>query len=247
MKNNDTFRTNSNKEGYNKIYLFIFFLMIAILSWFQKMFFQKNIHSKKQKNTLNNDQITTEDKEKTWIFVGLGNPGKEYEKTRHNAGLLLVEALKDAWDFPEFKQKGQVKWTQGFLEGKKIILAYPTTYMNLSGQGLSPFVRLHREAQWVILHDELDLPSGKIRFKEGGGHGGHNGLHSLEGIINNPYKRLRLGIGRPTEKYEVSNYVLHLFSKEQWNDFQKNAEHLLSILPLLIQGKKDLFVQELHR
>lgn len=219
----------------------------SLWSFIQGLFFQKNtsLASLGEKKTLHKEDNALVQKN-IWVFIGLGNPGKDYEKTRHNAGILLIEGLKEFWEFPEFRQKAQVKWTQGMVEGQKVILAYPMAYMNVSGQALASFVRLYPQAQWVVCHDELDLPPGDIRFKEGGGHGGHNGLRSLEGILKNPYKRLRLGIGRPEEKHQVSHYVLNNFSKEQWENLQKSAENLVSLLPLLIKGEKNLFIQKLH-
>lgn len=181
-----------------------------------------------------------------WIFVGLSNPGKEYEKTRHNAGLLALDYLREKWGFPDYRQKGQVQWTQGFVGSQKVILAHTTTYMNLSGQGLSSFSRMHNNSEWLVFHDELDLPAGHVRWKEGGGHGGHNGLRSLEGILPKNYQRLRLGIGRPPEKHQVSHYVLSPFSKEHMEALYSKMDQLSPLFPLLFEGKKNIFAEKLQ-
>lgn len=154
------------------------------------------------------------------LLVGLGNPGAEYEKTRHNAGFMVVDRLQrrflgTAW---QKKFKGEVSDVRDGAMGPegRAILLKPLTYMNLSGTSVRPAVDFYKltAADVVVLHDELDLPLGTLRVKVGGGHGGHNGLRSIHEHLGADYVRVRLGIGKPGGKSEhVVGHVLGGFSK----------------------------------
>ena len=137
------------------------------------------------------------------LVVGLGNPEPRYRRTRHNAGQLVVERLAERLSL-RFASKYAGRFTQGRGPGGPVSLLIPTTYMNLSGQSVSPAVgSLHLDlAQVIVVHDELDLPFGTVRGKVGGGPGGHNGLRSIQTSLGNPgFGRIRLGIGRPPAEF----------------------------------------------
>lgn len=153
------------------------------------------------------------------LFVGLGNPGAKYEKTRHNIGFVAVEAIADAHGFAPFRSKFQGQLAEGRLGPARVMLLKPETFMNLSGQSVGEAMRYFKlEPQDVIVfHDELDLAPGRVKVKTGGGHAGHNGLRSLHEHIGAEYKRVRLGIGHPGDKRLVSPYVLHEFAKADWD------------------------------
>ncbi|WP_028008972.1 aminoacyl-tRNA hydrolase [Solimonas flava] len=144
-------------------------------------------------------------------IVGLGNPGAEYERTRHNAGFWFVDQLADAARTPfraESKFHGQLARIK--LAGHDVLLLKPGTYMNRSGQAVQALAQFYKLAPTSILvaHDELDLPAGTVRLKSGGGHGGHNGLRDIHKALGESYLRLRIGIGHPGDKSLVLNYVL---------------------------------------
>ena len=146
------------------------------------------------------------------LIVGLGNPGKEYESTRHNIGFMVIDELlrrENAQEVNKSSFKGNVYKTQ------KAIYLKPLTYMNLSGKSISKVKNFYKTSQTIVIHDDLDLPFGTLRFKLGGGHGGHNGLKSTDGAITKNYIRVRMGIGRPENKGEVSSFVLSSFSKDE--------------------------------
>ncbi len=156
------------------------------------------------------------------LFVGLGNPGTKYARTRHNIGFMAVDRIAEEHGFAPWRSKFQGEMTEGRLGREKVILLKPQTFMNLSGQSVGEAMRFHKltSEDVVVFHDELDLAPGKCRLKSGGGHAGHNGLRSIHQHIGEAYDRVRLGIGHPGHKDRVSGYVLHDFAKaeEGWLD-----------------------------
>ncbi len=148
------------------------------------------------------------------LFVGLGNPGSAYEMTRHNIGFRVVEKLVSdlgARDISKTSFHGRL-----FRHGTLFFLR-PTTFMNLSGKSVAAvkqFFKIERE-DVVVIHDDIDLPFGAVRFKRGGGSGGHNGLKSIDEAVGREYIRVRVGVGKPEHRTQVSNYVLHPFSAEE--------------------------------
>ena len=151
------------------------------------------------------------------IIVGLGNPGERYDNTRHNAGFWVVDRLASAWGAPAFRTKFQGHLTQvdrpGHAGTVRIGLLKPTTFMNLSGQSVQGAAAFFKEAprDIVVVHDELDLPLGRIALKLGGGSAGHNGLKSITQCLGSAdYVRLRLGIGRPSPDFrgDIADFVL---------------------------------------
>jgi len=149
------------------------------------------------------------------LFVGLGNPGSKYEETRHNIGFKVIDKLVD--------DLGARDISKNAFEGELYRVANtfflkPTTFMNLSGKSVKTvkqFFKIELE-EIIVIHDDIDLPFGAVRFKKGGGHGGHNGLRSIDAHIGKEYIRVRVGVGKPEHKSQVADYVLHDFSpKEQ--------------------------------
>lgn len=184
------------------------------------------------------------------LIVGLGNPGGQYEATRHNAGFWFVDALAAKYGgifSPEAKFKGEVcKLT---IEGQSLLLLKPTTFMNRSGdsvRALKEFYKLEQDSMLVV-HDELDLLPGTARFKKGGGHGGHNGLRSIIANCGGPdFLRLRIGIGHPGNKDQVVNFVLHKPSLDELTLIQESLEAALDVFPLLMRGDMAKAMNQLH-
>ena len=162
-----------------------------------------------------------------YIIAGLGNPGKEYENTRHNIGFDVIDRLAEEENIAVMESKHKALIGKGYVAGQKVILAKPQTFMNLSGQCVQPLLAWHKlkPEQLVVAHDELDIPAGELRFKRGGGNAGHNGLKSITELLGTPdFYRLRLGIGRPPHKGDVINWVLGRPDAE-------DAERLRAVLP----------------
>jgi peptidyl-tRNA hydrolase, PTH1 family len=150
------------------------------------------------------------------LVVGLGNPGRKYEGNRHNVGFMTVDELRRVEGLPDWREKFSGVFTKGAALGADLVLLKPLTFMNLSGQSVQPAAAFLKvaPAEIVVVHDELDLPFGDVRIKQGGGHAGHNGLRSLIERLGTPdFVRVRIGIGRPPAGFrgEVADYVLSDF------------------------------------
>lgn len=151
-------------------------------------------------------------------IVGLGNPGRKYKQTRHNIGFWVIEevAKRNGWTLN--KQKFQGEYTLEIVNQEKIILLEPLTYMNLSGESVRPLMDFYELApeDILVIYDDLDLPTGKIRLRQKGGHGGHNGIRSIiDQLGSKSFNRLRIGIDRPAPHMTVTDHVLGKFDKEQ--------------------------------
>lgn len=154
----------------------------------------------------------------TFLLIGLGNPGREYRDNRHNFGFMLIDRLAVRLDARGMKLQSKAIVTNAMFQGRKLLLAKPQTYMNLSGQsvqGLAHFYKLPLE-QLLVAHDDLDIPFGSIRLRPGGGPGGQKGVASaIERLGTRDFARLRLGIGRPPGRMDPADYVLQDFSREE--------------------------------
>jgi len=147
------------------------------------------------------------------IVIGLGNPGHQYSNTRHNIGFRVLDALCTAYD-GRWTSKQLMEEAEIMVDGKRIILIKPTTYMNSSGLVIPILRKQGFEAENIlVVHDELELPFGTIKCKQGGSAKGHNGLRSIIQSCGDNFMRVRIGIDRPTHKEEVPNYVLHKFNE----------------------------------
>ncbi len=156
------------------------------------------------------------------IIVGLGNPGAKYSGNRHNIGFMAVDAIQRRPGFSPWAKKFKAEISEGELAGEKVLLMKPQTFMNLSGDAVGEAMRFYKlgPQNIVAIYDELDLAPAKARIKTGGGHGGHNGVKSLDAHCGKDYRRLRLGIGHPGNKDLVHNHVLGDFAKvdRDWLD-----------------------------
>jgi PTH1 family peptidyl-tRNA hydrolase len=149
------------------------------------------------------------------LLVGLGNPGNQYAGNRHNIGFMAVDAAARAHRASPFRARFQGLVADCTVEGEKVVLLKPTTFMNESGLSVGAAARFFKVGpeDIAVLHDELDLPPGKLRVKTGGGNAGHNGLRSITAHLGNEYRRLRLGIGHPGDKALVHGFVLNDFGR----------------------------------
>ena len=169
------------------------------------------------------------------LIVGLGNPGPQYARHRHNIGFMVADAIAAAHGFPPWRSRFQGLATEGRLGTGRVVLLKPGTFMNLSGQSVGEAMRYLKiePADVIVIHDELDLPPGRVRLKSGGGHAGHNGLRSIHQHIGEGYGRVRVGIGHPGEKARVSGYVLSNFSTEEAPAMARLVEALADAAPLI--------------
>ena len=151
------------------------------------------------------------------LIVGLGNPGPSYEKTRHNIGFMVIDELVSRMNAN--KISSNTSFNGELFKFSNHFLLKPLTFMNLSGNSIAAVKNFYKIEDVVVIHDDLDLPFGTLRFKKGGGHGGHNGLKSTDEKISREYIRVRMGISKPEHKGEVASYVLSDFNS-------KEKEHL---------------------
>ena len=169
------------------------------------------------------------------LVAGLGNPGSQYARNRHNAGFIVVDALHAHGKFGPWKAKFDGQLSEGALGGRKTYLLKPQTYMNLSGDSVGPalrFFKLPLEAL-VVVHDEIDLAAGKLKVKTGGGDAGQNGLRSITATLGSDYRRVRLGIGHPGEKSRVTGHVLQNFTPDEVTWLAPLVEAMAEAAPLL--------------
>ena len=185
------------------------------------------------------------------LIVGLGNPGKKYDKTRHNCGADFVQLLSENLKVSLQKEdKFFSLYGNKILNQVKVHLCIPTIYVNESGRTVSSitdYLKISNK-QVLVIHDDLDLPLGKIKLKEAGGHGGHNGLRniidSLKGDAN--FKRMRIGIDHPEKEEDVVNYVLSKFTKKERQLLETSFNNTLNLMDLIFSGNWQQAMLELH-
>lgn len=187
------------------------------------------------------------------LIIGLGNPGTEYAKTRHNAGFWLADQYAEKLHASYTLEKNMAGWVaKGRHEGQTIILAKPTTFMNRSGQTAGALLRFYKlqPEQVLVLHDELDLLPGQAKLKKGGGHAGHNGLRDIQQVFSSPdFWRLRIGIGHPRTlglAQQVSPFVLSPPRADERQAIEDTLWRCDHVLNALLDGNFDLATQQLH-
>ena len=184
------------------------------------------------------------------LIVGLGNPGREYETTRHNAGYWWVDELARLQNL-SFKSESKFHGlaARGQLHGHEMLLLKPQTFMNVSGRAVGALAQFYKiaPAEMLVVHDELDLPPGVARLKMGGGHGGHNGLKDIIAHLGSKdFWRLRLGIGHPGERADVAGYVLNDPRREERELIDEAIQRALHVAPLIVEGKTEAAMLKLH-
>lgn len=182
-----------------------------------------------------------------FVLVGLGNPESSYSLNRHNVGFMAVDFLANIYNFPTWRKKFNGEISSNTINGEKILLLKPQTYMNLSGQSVGEALKFYKvpTENVIVFHDDLELPQSKVRVKIGGGHAGHNGLKDIDLHIGKNYKRVRIGIGRPENKEDVSNYVLSNFPKSYINsDLPFLLNSIAENVPFLLEEKDSEFMNQ---
>jgi PTH1 family peptidyl-tRNA hydrolase len=184
------------------------------------------------------------------LVVGLGNPGPEYERTRHNVGFLVADVLAErvGGRFTVHKKSG-ADLLEARLDGRKVLLAKPRTYMNLSGRPVAALARFFSvpPTEVIVVHDELDLPFGTLRLKRGGGEGGHNGLRSISSALTTKdYLRVRFGIGRPPGRQDPADFVLKPFATPERKELPVLVEQAADAVELLLRAGLESAQNQLH-
>ena len=182
------------------------------------------------------------------LFVGLGNPGENYCKNRHNIGFMAIDAIVNRYGGSSWRQKFQGLATEVTLNREKLIFLKPSTFMNLSGQSVSEASRFYKlpSSEICVFHDELDLPFMKIKTKIGGGHAGHNGLRSIQQHLGPDYFRVRIGVGHPGDKAKVASYVLNNFPKNNEAELKFLLDAVADGFPHLLEANKEKFLNKVN-
>jgi len=182
------------------------------------------------------------------LFVGLGNLGKAFAGHRHNAGFMALDAIARANNAPAFRSRFQGLVSEIVLEGERVTLLKPQTYMNESGRAVAEAAHFYKLplVDITVFHDEIELPPGKVRIKVGGGIAGHNGLRSISEHIGNDYRRVRIGVGHPGHKDLVEHYVLSDFAKSEQRWVEALTEILADNVDFLVRSEDASFQNKVH-
>ena len=177
------------------------------------------------------------------LFVGLGNPTPNSENNRHNVGFKIIDSINKEFNLSKQKPKFKGLLTTGNINNKKVYAIKPLTFMNNSGICIRELIEYFKiEAQDIIVfHDDLDVEFGKIKAKFGGSNAGHNGIASIDKFIGKDYSRVRIGIGKPKNNIEVSDYVLQNFDEDETLEVEKISKNILDSISILVEKKLDLF------
>ena len=183
------------------------------------------------------------------LLVGLGNPSPDNEHNRHNVGFKIIDAINQEFNLSKQKPKFKGLLTTGTIGEKKIYAIKPLTFMNNSGQCIRELIEYFKiDAKDVfVFHDDLDINFGKVKAKFGGSSAGHNGIESIDKFIGKDYSRVRIGIGRPESKEEVSDHVLKNFSEEEKENMNDNIKKIITSLTILIDKKLELFSSKVNQ
>lgn len=184
-----------------------------------------------------------------FLIVGLGNPGDNYEKTRHNAGFMAVDFISSRHNFSwTHKSKFNADIATGIIRDYKIVLCKPITFMNLSGNAVLPLMSYYKilRNNIIVIHDDIDLELGELKCKIGGSSAGHNGLKSIDGVIGPDYCRIRIGVGKPErDRVNTADYVLGRFSNEELLFLQQKYEIISQNIELLFAFELEKFKKQI--
>ncbi|MEC7860215.1 MAG: aminoacyl-tRNA hydrolase [Pseudomonadota bacterium] len=183
------------------------------------------------------------------VIAGIGNPGERYERTLHNVGFWFVDEIAATNNLQfSYHKKFDAEVCQVNISKNDIWLIKPQNYMNMSGGPIKAFLNYYQipTSGMLVVHDEIDLPSNKVKLKVDGGHGGHNGLRDIIQHCGNGFMRIRLGVGHPGDKHEVINYVLRNASSELKKVITKNIQDSIAILPTIIEDNIEKAMKILH-
>ena len=186
-----------------------------------------------------------------FIIVGLGNPTKEYEGTRHNIGFTVIDEIASKYNIAVETRKHMAFVGKGMIEGQKVILAKPQTYMNLSGESvrsLVDFYKIDEEQDLIVIYDDISLDVGDIRIRAKGSAGGHNGIKNIISHLGSQvFLRIKVGVGEKPKGYDLADYVLGHFSKEDREKLTDSRAHAVRAVEMLLQGRTQEAMNEFNR
>lgn len=186
-----------------------------------------------------------------FLIVGLGNPTKQYEKTRHNIGFDVMDALADKYNISISENKHKALCGKGVIEGMKVVLAKPQTYMNLSGESVAELVNYYKldpESELIVVFDDISLEPGNIRIRKKGSAGGHNGIKNMIAQLGtDTFQRIKVGVGEKPKGYDLAAYVLGHFHGEDLELMEEGYEKAISATEEILKGEIDAAMNEYNR
>lgn len=186
-----------------------------------------------------------------FIIAGLGNPTLQYEGTRHNAGFDVIDTLAGKYNISVDGRKNRALIGKGIIEGKKVILAKPQTYMNLSGESLSGLVdyyKVDEESEFLVVYDDISLDVGQLRIRKKGSAGGHNGMKNIISHLGTEvFPRIKVGVGEKPKKYDLADYVLSRFSKEERVIMEEGYQKAVEAVEMILRGEMEEAMNQFNR
>ena len=186
-----------------------------------------------------------------FVIAGLGNPKKEYDNTRHNIGFAFIDALAEKYSISVMDVKHKALTGKGIINGQKVILVKPLTFMNLSGESIRPisdYYKIDTAKELIVISDDISLPPGQIRIRKKGSAGGHNGLKNIiQHLGNEEFQRIRIGVGEKPKGYDLADYVLGHFSKEEQPLMQEGIKRAMEAAAMMLEGDIDRAINEFNR
>lgn len=186
-----------------------------------------------------------------YIVVGLGNPTKEYEGTRHNVGFDVIDAIADKYNIEMTERKHRAFCGKGLVAGQRVILVKPQTYMNLSGESVRSvldFYKVDEESELIVIYDDVSLGVGQLRIRKKGSAGGHNGIKNIiQHLGHNVFQRIKVGVGEKPKEYDLADYVLGHFSKEDKEMMKDGYKRAVEAVEMLVMGDVDGAMNEFNK
>ena len=186
-----------------------------------------------------------------FVIAGLGNPDRQYEGTRHNVGFDVIDRLADKYNIPVDVKKHRAYIGKGIIEGQKVILAKPQTYMNLSGESirsLADYYKIDAEHELLVIYDDINLAVGQLRIREKGSAGGHNGIKNIIACLGTQvFPRIRVGVGEKPSKYDLADYVLGHFSRAEKELMDAGYDNAVSAVGMILSGQIGEAMSEYNR
>lgn len=186
-----------------------------------------------------------------FMIAGLGNPGIPYEGTRHNVGFDVIDAIAEEYNISVDHRKNRAFIGKGIIEGQKVILAKPQTYMNLSGEslrGLVDYYKIDEETELIVVYDDVSLDVGQLRIRKKGSAGGHNGIKSIISHLGTDiFLRIKVGVGEKPKKYDLADYVLGHFSKAEREQMEEGYQQAVRAVKMMVSGETEAAMNEFNR
>lgn len=186
-----------------------------------------------------------------YIIAGLGNPTAQYEGTRHNVGFDVIDALADKYNISVDGRKNRAFIGKGIIEGQKVILVKPQTYMNLSGEsirGILDYYKIDEEEELIVVYDDISLDVGQIRIRKKGSAGGHNGMKNIIAHLgHNVFKRVKVGVGEKPKQFDLADYVLSHFSKAEKEQMEEGYKKAVNAIEMMLRDEMDAAMNEYNR